>query len=288
MIVYTFIVETESEMGAVRKACWIDAHGRVSEAARNHSVAAVSGSAGGCIRIDAIDRVVHIAVSAKAVSPSALAGMMYFLHDYTADYHPNATFCLTDLTSADATGAVVEVFGSIKQTCNRVQFLVDEQSGRQNNRFVSRSLPLSSASRIPVLARVLDAWKTQKGAFNDTILRPILADELEGRYCVLERSKRRSGFAIIEIGAGLHIPYERFTQRFIGADLSSFPDGAYANWLTIAYRNVMDKGAPRYDEISAHIFYPDTGLVARRYRRLLIPWLSGDGRQLLLSINRPL
>ena len=285
------------QMGPQPKACLIDNTGRVwdtrSRQLRDQfgledaigDIATLLVKTAGCIRIDAVKRAVHISFNPKTVSPVAIGGLMYYLHDQRLHRHPNVVFCLSILEGEASTARVVEVYASIKQAANRLQFLSEEHRHSDQKRFQAHRLSLKFAERSFGLSRVLEAWRAQAAVYETNIIKPILSGDLNNRYCLIGQSHRGCGFTFLEMGSGYRIPFPDYDKRVIGKDLNAIPDTLYAEWLSETYSEVMQKGEPRLEEIAVHIFFPDTGLIARRYRRLLLPWLDKAGRRLLLSVN---
>ena len=172
-------------MGSLQKACLIDAKGRVwdthcPELRAQFGLADVAGDVtttlvqtAGCIRIDANKRAVHIAFNPKTVSPVAIGGMMYFLHDQHLHRLPEIFYCLSILEDQASSSRVVEVYATIKQAANRLQFLSEEHRLSHQNRFKSRPLPLAAAKQDRGLSQLLDAWHTTHARYDANILVPI-------------------------------------------------------------------------------------------------------------------
>ncbi len=289
--------ESHIEMGTLSKATLIDDKGRAWDA-RSPLLRAqfgLSDSLGditirliqiaGCIRIDAGKRAVHIAFNPKTVSPVAIGGLLYFVHDQHLHKHHDLVFCLSLLEDVATTARVVEIYTSIKSAANRLQFLSEEHRRGKQKRFESKLLALDRAERIPGFSHLLEAWRKSDAAYDQKTIMPILNSALRDRYCLIGPSYRGNGFAIVEMGSGYRIPLPDFATRTPGLELSAIPDAGYADWLAATYSRVMKLGRPLFEDVAAHIFFPDTGLVQRRYKRLLLPWLGQSGQRLLLSVS---
>jgi hypothetical protein len=284
-------------MGTLSKATLIDDMGRAWDAqcpslrakfGLAHDVGDVTIALiqmAGCIRIDAGKRAVHIAFNPKTVSPVAIGGLLYFVHDQHLHTHPNLVFCLSLLDDVATTARVVEVYTSIKHAANRLQFLSEEHRLNRQKRFVSKLVPLSSAEQIPGFSHVLEVWRASNASYDQNTIRPILNSHLGNRYCLIGPSQRGSGFTFLEMGTGYRIPLPDYAKRANGLELNAIPDARYADWLSATYALVMKMGRPRFEDIAVHIFFADTGLVQRRYKRLLLPWLGEAGERLLLSTS---
>ena len=217
----------------------------------------------------------------------AIGGLTTFLHRHRSDNEADAVFCLSIREDIAAPRRIVEIFGSSRQILNRLQFITREIGAPDDERFARRSLSIADATRDHCLARFLKTWRRENGAFNPDAVNPILRSELDGRYWLYERTPERHSYSIVEVGAALRIPDPHFSARLRGTDVNALPDTSCARWLSKALDEVRRTGRPLYDEVSAHIFWPETGIVARRYRRLMVPWVNLTGRVVITSIIRP-
>lgn len=241
----------------------------------------------GFIRVEIAKRAVHIAFNPHCVTPLAISGLTAFLDRYRSDNGPDVVFCLSVRDDIATPGRVVEIFGSSRQILNRLQFITREVGMPDDERFARRSLSIAEAARDRCLARFLETWRLENGAFNPDAVTPILRSELDGRYWLFERTPERRSYAIGEVGPALRIPDPHFSARLRGTDVNALPDTSCARWLSKTLDEVRRTGRPLYDEVSAHIFWPETGIVARRYRRLMVPWVNLSGRVIITSIIRP-
>jgi hypothetical protein len=284
-------------MGTLSKATLIDDKGRAWDA-QCPSLRAQFGLAdnvgditialiqmSGCIRIDAGKRAVHIAFNPKTVSPVAIGGLLYFVHDQHLHKHPDVVFCLSLLDDVATSARVVEVYTSIKLAANRLQFLSEEHRLGSQKRFVSKLMPIGIAEQIAGFSHLLEVWRGSNAAYDPTAITPILSAHLGNRYCLIGPSQRGNGFTFLEMGTGYRIPLPDYAKRASGLELSAIPDARYGDWLSSTYALVMKTGRPRFEDITVHVFFADTGLVERRHKRLLLPWLGEAGQRLLLSVS---
>ena len=262
----------------------------------------------GCIHLDLTARRVNVAFNPRTLSPVALCGLLYFLHDHRLHGNPNLAVCLTILGGAapnpdpDAgtdkgpgkgqssrrNSRLVELYRSIGLAANRIQFLIGESQPATLQRFVAQPRAFNPFARSGYFAPLLKLWRTSSGHYDRDALRPVLRQNLKDRFCLIEYLPSRQNFQIAEIGSGLRIPTPRFTSQLAGAALAGFPDDRYVNWLRTSFSKVANTGDAGFEDISAKIFWPETGLVERNYTRLLLPWTTADNRKLILSANRPM
>lgn len=244
----------------------------------------------GCISVDVSPRAIRMHFDARNVSRVAIGGLLYFLHDHRLHLSADRVFVLTDIGKAGAgiRGRVVEVFRTLGQAMNRLQFLADDQGMANSYRFTAIAIDPQRARYHREFSRLLTCWRTSSGHFDGATIMPLLRYEFADRYLLMEQTPRPNGFRVLEAGAGLRIPDPHFTHRMPGTHISGFPDHRYAAWVTATYAAVSTADQPDYSDVSAQIFWPDSGLVQRNYRRMLLPWRASDGRRFLLSVNRPL
>ena len=277
--------------GHRQTACLIDERGRVLEA-RPFSVPPTldqgASQSPGCIKVAIASRTVHLAFDPGSVSPMAVGGLLYFLHDRGLHRHPGLMFCLSSGAGAGTNGSVVEIFPTLAQAVNRLQFLAEDRNPATHQRFTVDAIDLARARTHRNFARLLGCWRDHAGTFDTAAVMPLLRFDFADRYCLFEPAPERDDFRIVDAGGGLRIPDPHFPVRLPGSGLSGFPDFRYVSWLTETYNKVLRSNEPDYGDIAARIFWPGTGLVTRRYRRLLLPWSAAEGRRLLLSVNRPL
>ena len=277
--------------GHRQTACLIDETGRVLDVRPQGAQATpgpgLSPSTGG-ITVAIAARSVHLAFDPESVSPVAVGGLLYFLHDLGLHRQTGLMFCLAVRGRTGPTRPVVELFPSLAQTVNRLQFLAEDRNPASHQRFSAAAIDLARARTHRTFARLLACWRDGRGTFDAATVMPLLRRDVSDRYCLLEPAPEYGDFRIVDAGGGLRIPDPQFIARMPGSGLSGFPDFRYVSWLTETYNKVLRSNEPDYGDIVARIFWPGTGVVARRYRRLLLPWSTADGRRLLLSVNCPL
>ena len=248
----------------------------------------------GCISVDIFRRAIRLIFDARNVSPVTVGGLMYFLHDQHLHQSPGRVFVLKNMgadvgtANAGPGGPVVEIFRSLSQAMNRLQFLADDQGVSNRRRFVATAIDPARARYHREFSRLLTCWRNSSGQFDGATIMPILRYEFADRYLLMKKTTCPGGFCIVDAGAGLRIPDPQFTQRMPGTHVSGFPDHRYAAWVSATFAKVINSNLPDYSDVSARIFWPDTGMVQRNYRRMLLPWSDSGGRCILLSVNRPL
>ena len=100
----------------------------------------------GCISVDISRRAIRMIFDARNVSPVAIGGLMYFLHDQCLHQPHGRAFVLKNISAdvdtvrASRGGHVVEIFRSLSQAMNRLQFLVDDQGSANPRRFVATAI----------------------------------------------------------------------------------------------------------------------------------------------------
>jgi len=67
--------------------------------------------------------------------------------------------------------------------------------------------------------------------------------------------------------------------------LDEQPDVDYGTWLSRAYLGVLARKKARTEEVDAIVYRPRYGRRRFTYRRLMLPFATSDGRQLVLSTS---
>ncbi len=246
----------------------------------------------GCIWIERTPRLVRITFNPETVRPAAAVKAGALLRGARPDFPTRTAFCLALIDSRISDVLVSEIYASLEQCLNRLTFLIGESAadGQLNytDRFEAKSLKLALARKTPPFARLLESWRERQGVVDLEATLPVWRTELEDRFTLLEKLPLDRGYAFIEMGKALRISWQSFAPRLNGAGLLGMPDARYARWASEPYDGILASGRPIYQQVTALMFWPDTGFVERRYRRLLVPWIDTTGRRLMLSASRPL
>lgn len=269
------------------KACLIDDGGRLWDVPPHRATAAAQRDlrveTARCIRMYARNQTITIVVAPQAVSPVAISRMVEVLHNRAQRTPGQPVFCLSLLKPSDAAPAAVELYRCVKHVVNRLVFLAREADTRDDQRFIRRNLSSSQTVENSSSARLLAEWRRDNGNYRPDVFVPVLRTETAGRYWIHEKIPHRRSFAITEAGPSLRIPDPNYTTQLRGTDIAALPDAGYGRWVLQDFMRAAQPGQPTYDEISAHMFWPETGVIERRYRRLLLPWLNAKGRVVLTS-----
>lgn len=246
----------------------------------------------GCLWIERTPRLVRIIFNPETVRPAALARADALLRKARPGFASQTAFCLCLIDSRTSDVLVSEIYASLDQCLNRLKFLIGENGADGDpsyaDRFDAKMLTLALARKTPPLERLLEFWHVQQGVVDVEAILPVWRSELEDRFTLLEKMPQQRGYAIIEIGKALRISWHAFVPRLNGAGLLGMPDARYARWASEPFDGILASGRPIFQQVTALMFWPDTGFVERRYRRLLVPWIDTAGRRLILSVNRPL
>ena len=269
------------------KACLIDDGGRLWDVRPHRATAATQRDLRvetcRCIRLDARNQTITILVAPQAVSPVAISRMVEVLHNRAQRTPGQPVFCVSLLKPSGAAPAVVELYRCVKHVVNRLVFLAREADSRDDQRFIRRSLSMSRTGQDRSVTRLLAEWRRENGHYRPDVFEPVLRTETAGRYWIHEKIPHRRSFTIAEAGPSLRIPHPQYPTFLRGTDIAALPDAGYGKWVLQDFNRAAQTGQPTYDEISAHMFWPETGLIERRYRRLLLPWLNAKGRVVLTS-----
>jgi hypothetical protein len=213
----------------------------------------------------------------RTVSPIAFASLLYWLGD-----NPPARVCLAILGDRPRH----EMHGSVKQLRIRMGQLIEQQQGQQPL-FVARSRSLAAVSPHSPFRWLLTNWERSNKRLSWQSLSEQADHSFDGRFCVLRPGKEHSEFVIERLGSGLRIPDHEWRASARGTRLADMPDRSYGRWLSEAFFSLLHWGRPQLHDISAKIYWPQSGRIHCEYRRLFLPCIDADGRPWLLSVSSP-
>jgi hypothetical protein len=209
------------------------------------------------------------------VSPVAFASLLYWLSD-----EPPDRICLAIL--GQQLGH--EVHGSLKQVIERMARLIEQQQGQQPL-FTARALSAAALAEDSRFRWLLTNWERSNKRLYWSSFSKEIDRRFAGRFVALQPGKEISELVIERVGTGLRIPDHKWRDSARGTRLADLPDRSYGRWVSKAYLDVLRRGRPRFDDVSAKIYWPQSGRLHCEYRRLILPWIDADGRPLLLSAS---
>jgi hypothetical protein len=211
----------------------------------------------------------------RTVSPVAFASLLYWLSD-----EPPDRICLAILSQQLSH----EVHGSLKQVVDRMARLIEQQQGEQPL-FTARGLSATALSEGSPFRWLLTTWERSNKRLCWSSFSKEVDRRFDGRFVALQPGEEISELVIERVGTGLRIPDYKWRASARGTRLADLPDRSYGRWVSNAYLYVLRTGRPRFDDVSAKIYWPQSGRLHCEYRRLILPWIDADGRPLLLSAS---
>lgn len=211
-----------------------------------------------------------------SVAGAAVAGLYQWLRCHCSD-----RLCLA-YGGWGETGHMV--LGAGLAAFRRIESLIERARGPQS-RFVSLEERPEALSGVTAFSAMFERWRMNGGIYDEADFRPLLRRFAHDRFILLEPRSAQGDLGIVQAGHGLHIPDRRAHAALQGARLVEMGDSAFASWASGIYRGVLEAGQPRFDQIHARIEWPRTGMVERRYWRMILPCRTRDGGHRLLGVS---
>jgi hypothetical protein len=188
------------------------------------------------------------------------------------------------LAYGSASGSLLhKIVGQATAGLRELEAIIAEARG-PDLPFTSMPEPLDNIRDIPALGPIFDLWRARSGAFTEADYQPLLSGLARDRFSILAPNPSDGAIEIVHAGKGLQIPDKQAHADLKGARLERVA-GAFGQWASVMYHDVLERQHPRLDHIYALIPWPRVGEVERRYSRMILPCHAKGGRQLLLGVN---
>ena len=178
-----------------------------------------------------------------------------------------------------------KIYASAAEAIAGIASVLWEHRPQRSSRFARRSVDLATLRRFPSLQHLLDAYRANEGSVDLLQRQDLLADVLQGRFLIVERLGRDDTLLIRAIGSGYRAFDTTWSAKSAGMPLDEQPDVDYGTWLGKSYLGVLARKQAQADEVDAIIYRPRYGRRRFTYRRLMLPFTTADGRQLVLSTS---
>jgi hypothetical protein len=131
-------------------------------------------------------------------------------------------------------------------------------------------------------APLLRAWL--KGSRDDLVA---TAREygLWDRANIAERDPSRGDFFFRHVGKAIQLYSPEWGARAVGRRLAEQPDHAYGRWIEAGCAAADDSRMARCELVHASVNWRDGEVRRWRYERLMLPFETGDGRRVVMSIS---
>ena len=177
------------------------------------------------------------------------------------------------------------IYASAAEAIAGIASVLWEHRPQRASRFANRPVDLATLRRFPSLQHLLDAYRASEGSVDLLQRQEVFADVLQGRFLIVERRGRDDTLLIRAIGLGYRAFDTSWLAKAAGLPLDEQPDVDYGTWLAKGYLGVLAGRQAQAEEVDAIIYRPRYGRRRFTYRRLMLPFATADGRQLVLSTS---
>ncbi len=178
-----------------------------------------------------------------------------------------------------------KIYASAAEAIAGIASVLWEQRPQRSSRFASRPVDLATLKGFPSLQHLLDAYRASEGSIDLLQRQDLLANVLQSRFLIVERVGREDTLLIRAIGSGYRAFDTNWSAKSVGMPLDEQPDVDYGTWLSRGYLGVLARKKAQAEEVDAIIYRPRYGRRRFTYRRLMLPFATADGRQLVLSTS---
>jgi hypothetical protein len=213
----------------------------------------------------------------RRASPVALASLLYWLSD-----EPPERICLAILDDR----LRHELYGSLKLAIERMHRLIEAHQEEERPPFTARGLSPSAASDDLPFRWLLTNWERSDKHLSLQNLSGQVDHLFDGRFCAARPGQEPAELVFERLGSGLPVPDPEWRESAHGTRVIDMPDRSYGRWVSQAYLSVLCTGRPEFDDVSAHVYWPQSGRLHCEYRRLILPCVDADGHPYLLSVSR--
>jgi hypothetical protein len=219
---------------------------------------------------------VRLRLRPSVVAPTALSALLYWLHDQQGVERVLISFLDGEWTH--------ELVRSGNEAMRRLLARVTVKDEDRHGDFLKEARPLESLPPVHPLRALLDAWSDCGGKYDRERLDPVLEKALGRRFVLVEGAAASSSLFFKDIGPGLSTLADFWLSHKAKLRVEDQPDYAYGKWVSSIYREVLDSGQPRFEEIDAIINWPENPYrKSYRYRRLVVPFSGERTSSLALS-----
>ncbi|MBM3549025.1 MAG: hypothetical protein FJX54_18950 [Alphaproteobacteria bacterium] len=224
---------------------------------------------------------IHVRLAPRIAQPRALDALFQVL----------ATATKVEIILAIRVGQEwsEEVQSSASAASTRIDVLVRGLEAETARRFVAVRQPASVLFRDKqryLITMLQEARSWIGGGDREAAVRFAAADTTGRSSVAVIRAASGDGrphWRWEHIGSALRLYTAEERQRLLGADLRDAPDAEYGKWCADAYDRAIALGEPLVDDVRALVFRQSASPIEIQYRRLLMPFVGGDGLPLVLE-----
>ncbi len=231
----------------------------------------------GWVSVVRADKDLVLALRPAKVSPKAFAGALFFLADQrdlpaTLEVH-------------DGTRQTRYPFASIGALVSAACEIAAQAQDAGVDRFRRRAASREAARKAPLAVELVRIWRELDGVLDMERMWRLLNKGFGGRYIVISPS--RSGFEVDAMGAGFSELARYWRSKNGRVRVVDQPDVRYGRWVSNAYEDALNWGAPLVEQVDCDIEWPQEGTRRHCYWRVIAPFRSAAGSPALLSVSLP-
>jgi hypothetical protein len=211
----------------------------------------------------------------RTVSPVAFASLLYWLSD-----EPPHRICLALLDGRPRH----ELYGSFEHVLERLHRLIEARHEQDQPLFTASAVSPGAVTEGSLFRRLLVNWERSNKHLSWRNLSDEVDRRVDRRFGAVRSCKEPSDLVIERIWLRILDPEWLASAR--GMRLAVMPDRSYGRWVSEAYLSVLRSGRPQVDDVSAKIYWPQTGRLPCEYRRLILPCIDADGRPYVVGVVR--
>ncbi len=228
----------------------------------------------GWISINVQPKAIHIELRVASVSPVSLAALIFWLSELEAH---------RTVLTIHREKETYELFANHHALRDRLVGILREVEMRGHDRFERHTIGWNNKSQISSFERLNKMWKDGLRDAFTAFHSPAFIASLGERHILVHASDNLSTLTVCKVSQGYH----SFDQiRLTGAQnlrIEDQYDVRYGWWIAEAYREVLKKGNPTIDKVSAAMARPQRPAVDLNYYRLMLPLSGSRGEQMLIS-----
>lgn len=173
-----------------------------------------------------------------------------------------------------------EFANSGRSAARCVDRIMEQYGGGPLGNIGRETLPLRSDAIPPPFRDVIAYWQANQASFDPFVATPHLGGILNDRFA-LSAEVAPGEFVIGSFGGNRDDRCRRWLDHSSGVSVRSLPDAAYGTSVMQAYAETMRLGEPVMDNMDALVTWTGGTRARHRYTRLMVPFLTSEGRWLL-------
>mgnify|MGYP005849731117 CR=1 FL=1 len=205
----------------------------------------------------------------QTVAPMAFARLIHWLSEERFARMLVSTYTLAGWTHA-LHGSTLAAYRAIT-----AEMRAADRDGNFDHDVLSRPAPISMLPEGNPLRTAFEYWRSVGGEWGGDGRLSQLGQILSNRYVLFEM--RAGGeFVVREFGDGLPDCAVDWLRWAIGQRVQDQPDKQYGWSCALAYEASIQRGEPALQDVDAYVQWLKRERQRRRYKRLLLPFVTGS------------